>query len=99
MTGLRLVHSASPPARELLPLIARLGLHDEVLLTEFEGFGMSVIGRTIAQAKADPGLARLARDRYGVEVLIDPENWRNQLPVSDRTKNFQKAIYALAGVL
>jgi hypothetical protein len=99
MTGLRLVQSASPPTPELPPLIARLGLHDELLLTEFEGFGMSVIGRTIAQAKADPGLARLARDRYGVEVLIDPDNWRNQLPVSDRTKNFQKASYALAGVL
>jgi hypothetical protein len=80
-------------------LIARLGLHDEVLLTEFEGFGMSVIGRTIAQAKADPRLARLARDRYGIEVLIDPDNWRNQLPVSDRTKSFQKASYALDGVL
>lgn len=99
MTGLRLVQSASPPARELPPLIARLGLHDEVLLTEFEGFGMSVIGRTIAQAKADPGLARLARERYGVEVLIDPDNWRNQLPVDDRTKGFQKASYAIDGVL
>jgi hypothetical protein len=99
MTGLRLVQSASPPARGLPPLIARLGLRDEVLLTEFEGFGMSVVGRTIAQAKADPGLARLARERYGVEVLIDPDNWRNQLPVSDRAKNFQKASYALAGVL
>lgn len=99
MAGLRLVQSASPPAHGLPSLIARLGLHDEVLLTEREGFGMSVIGRTIAQAKADPGLARLARERYGVEVLIDPDNWRNQLPVDDRTKGFQKASYALAGVL
>jgi hypothetical protein len=99
MAGLRLVQSASPPARELPPLIARLGLHDEQLLTEFEGFGMGVVGRTIAQAKADPGLARLARDRYGVEVLIDPDNWRNQLPVSERTKGFQKASFALGGAL
>lgn len=99
MTGLRLVQSSAPPARDLPPLIARLGLHDELLLTEFEGFGMSVIGRTIAQAKADASLARLARERYGVEVLIDPDNWRNQLPVSDRTKGFQRASYALAGVL
>lgn len=99
MASLRLVQSASPPARELPPLIARLGLHDELLLTEFEGFGMSVIGRTIAQAKTDPGLARLARERYGVEVLIDPDNWRNQLPVSDRTKGFQKASYSLGSAL
>jgi hypothetical protein len=99
MAGLRLVQSTSPPAPELPPLIARLGLHDERLLTEFEGFGMSVIGRTIAQAKTDPGLARLARDRYGVEVLIDPDNCRNQLPVSDRTKGFQKASFALASAL
>lgn len=99
MTGLALVQDRSIPPRGMPPLIARLGLHDKVLLTEFEGFGMSVVGRTIAQAKADPGLARLARERYGVEVLIDPDNWRNQLPVSDRTKSFQKASYALPGVL
>lgn len=99
MTGLRLVQNASRPARALPPLIARLGLHDERLLTEFEGFGMSVIGRTIAQAKSDPALARIARDRYGVEVLIDPDNCRNQLPVGDRTKGFQKASFALNGQL
>ena len=99
MVGLRLVQSAHAALPELPPLIARLGLHDQLLLTEFEGFGMSVVGRTIAQAKADPGLARLARERYGVEVLIDPENWRNQLPVSDRTKGFRKASFALNGVL
>lgn len=101
MADLRLVQTTSfaapPPA--LPPLIARLGLHDELLLTEFEGFGMSVIGRTIAQAKQDPGLARLARERYGVEVLIDPDTWRNQQPVSDRPKGFQKAEFALGGVL
>lgn len=99
MTGLRLVQTSSPPARALPPLIARLGLHDELLLTEFEGFGMSVIGRTIAQAKQAPQTSRLARDRYGVEVLIDPDNWRNQLPVDDRTKGFQKARYATDAVL
>lgn len=99
MTGLRLVQSSASPSRGLPPLIARLGLHDELLLTEFEGFGMSVIGRTIAQAKASPGLARLARERYGVEVLIDPDTWRNQLPVDDRTKNFQKASYSLGSAL
>lgn len=99
MAELALVQNLSIPTRGMPPLIARLGLHDEMLLTEFEGFGMSVVGRTIAQAKADPGLARLARERYGVEVLIDPDNWRNQMPVSDRTKNFQKASYALPGVL
>ena len=80
-------------------MIARLGLHDELLLTEFEGFGMGTIGRTIAQAKNGPGLARLARERYGVEVLIDPDTWRNQLPVADRTKGFQKATFALDSVL
>jgi hypothetical protein len=83
----------------LPPLIARLGLHDEMLLTEFEGFGMSVIGRTIAQAKADPGLARLARDRYGVGVLIDPDTWRNQLPVDERTRGYQAAAFSIAGIL
>jgi hypothetical protein len=99
MADLRLVQTASPAAFELQPLIARLGLHDELLLTEFEGFGMGVLGRTIAQAKTDPGFARLARDRYGVEVLIDPDTWRNQYPVSDRTKGFQNARVALDGVL
>ncbi|HCG01750.1 MAG TPA: hypothetical protein DEV93_14560 [Chloroflexi bacterium] len=99
MTRLQLVQSGSTSVRTLPPLIPRLGLHDELLLTEFDGFGMSMIGRTIAQAKADPGVARLARDRYGVEVLIDPDNWRNQLPVDDRTKGFQKASYALGSAL
>lgn len=99
MADLRLVHVTSPGTPSLPPLIARLGLHDELLLTAFEGFGMSVIGRTIAQAKQDAGLARLARDRYGVEVLIDPDTWRNQQPVSERTKGFQKARFALSGML
>lgn len=99
MADLRLIQTSPPSALELPPLIARLGLHDERLLTEFEGFGMSVIGRTIAQAKTDPSLARVARDRYGVEVLVDPDSWRNQLPVSDRTKGFQKASFALDTVL
>jgi len=99
MADLRLVQTTSSAAPSLPPLIARLGLHDELLLTEYEGFGMSVIGRTIAQAKQDPGLARLARDRYGVEVLIDPDTWRNQQPVSERTKGFQKASFAIGGIL
>lgn len=99
MVDLRLVHTSSPAVRKLPPLIARLGLHDETLLTEFEGFGMSVIGRTIAQAKANPGLVRLARDRYDVGVLIDPDTWRNQQPIGDRTKGFQKAAFAVNSVL
>jgi hypothetical protein len=99
MADLRLVQTTSSAAPSLPSLIARLGLHDELLLTEFEGFGMPVVGRTVAQAKQDPGLARLARDRYGIEVLIDPDTWRNQQPVSDRPKGFQKANFALDGVL
>lgn len=98
MARLRLLQAA-PLAPQLPPLIARLGLHDELLLTEFEGFGMSVIGRTIAQAKTDSGLARLARDRYGVGVLIDPDTWRNAQPPDERTKGYRAASFSTNGIL
>ena len=78
----------------LPPLIARLGLHDQFLLEESEGFRMDVVGRTIAQARGDPALAHLARDRYGLGMLIDPDSWRNQWPVDDRPVSFQKARFA-----
>jgi hypothetical protein len=78
----------------LPPLIVRLGLHDQFLLEESEGFRMDVVGRTIAQARGDPALAPLARDRFGLGVLIDPDTWRNQWPPEDRPVNFQKARFA-----
>jgi hypothetical protein len=75
-------------------LIVRLGLHDQFLLEESEGFRMDVVGRTAAQVTADPGLSHLARDRYGLGVLVDPDSWRNQWPVEDRPISFQKAAFA-----
>lgn len=99
MSHLRLLPPTLVASHGLPPLIPRPGLHDEQILIEFEGSGMSVIGRTIAQAKQGVGLARIARDRYGAEVLIDPETWRNQYPVEDRTVGFMKASFALDGVL
>lgn len=92
MASLRLL-LASAPVPALPPLIVRLGLHDQFLLDESQGFRMDVISRSIAQAKADPGLARSARDDYALGVLIDPDTWRNQQPVDDRPPSYRKASF------
>lgn len=93
MAALRLISggASSPP---LPPLIVRLGLHDEFLLREFEGFGTPVIARTIAQAKSDASLGQLARDRYGLGLMVDVDTWRNQLPVACRPVSFSAARFA-----
>ena len=93
MTSLRLL-LASAPVPALPSLIVRLGLHDQFLLEESEGFRMDVVGRTVSQVKGDPGLSHSARDRYGLGVLVDPDSWRNQWPVEDRPISFQKAAFA-----
>ena len=72
MASLRLL-LASAPVPALPPLIARLGLHDQFLLDESQGFRMDVIARSISQAKADPSLARRARDEYALGVLACPD--------------------------
>lgn len=92
MASLRLL-LASAPVPALPPLIARLGLHDQFLLDESQGFRMDVIARSISQAKADPSLARRARDEYALGVLIDPDTWRNQQHVADRPPNYRKALF------
>lgn len=92
MASLRLL-LASAPDPQLPPLIVRLGLHDQFLLDESQGFRMDVIGRSIAQAKSDPSLARRARDEYALGVLVDPDTWRNQQPVTERPPGYRKAIF------
>lgn len=60
---------------------------------------MGVVARTIAQAKSDPSLARLARNRYGLRTLIDPDTWRNELPVAQRPKSFGLTEFATGQAL
>ncbi|HEV8460615.1 MAG TPA: hypothetical protein VGQ38_07890 [Gaiellaceae bacterium] len=92
MASLRLL-LASAPVPALPPLIVRLGLHDQFLLDESQGFRMDVIARSMAQAKGDPSLARSARDDYALGVLIDPDTWRNQQPFQERPPSYRKASF------
>jgi hypothetical protein len=82
-----------------VPLIVRLGLHDDRVLGHFDGFGMPIVAHTILQNEAHRPLVRLARDTHGLAVLIDPENFLNQVDVSTRRKSFAEARYAARGVL
>ncbi len=82
-----------------VPLIVRLGLHDDRVLRYFDGFGMPIVAHTILQNEAHRPLVRLAREAHGLAVLIDPENFLNQVDVSMRRKSFAEARYAARGVL
>jgi hypothetical protein len=79
-----------------VPLIVRLGLHDDRVLREFDGFGMPVVAHTILQNEAHSGLAFAARERYGLALLIDPENHLNQVEPKLRRKSFAHAAYAVS---
>jgi hypothetical protein len=73
------------------PVVMRLGLHDEFVFDEYDGFGLSVIGRTTAQARKGPALTKLARDKYRLDVLFDCDTWRNELEPSARSLGFKEA--------
>jgi hypothetical protein len=90
---LRVIQGGAP-AHSLPPLVVRLGLRDEFLLHEFEGYGTPLVARTIAQAKGAPGFASVARDRYGLGLWVDVDTWRNQIPVEDRPVSYGAAAFA-----
>jgi hypothetical protein len=69
----------------------RLGLRDEFVFEEYDGYGLTVIGRTAAQARTEPSLTRIAREKYFLDVLFDCDTWRNELEPDDRSVGFKKA--------
>jgi hypothetical protein len=84
--------ASSPESRP--GLIPRLGVHDDGLLPVLVELELGAVARTAAQHVAHPEFAAAARAR-GLEVLVDPDCWRNQFSPKQRPVKFADTGYAI----
>jgi hypothetical protein len=93
VSRLRPVESSSPP----LPgrPILQLSPGGCSLLDELGPVLGPTVALTVARHIATPELGAAARRTLGLELLVDPETWRNQQPPSARPAAFGRCGYAL----
>jgi hypothetical protein len=75
-------------------VIPQLGRCDDALLATLAGLPVPVVARTVAEHVAAPEAGALARNRYGLELLVDPETWHNQVSPAARPASYASCGYA-----